>query len=130
MSAPTPDDPRMTAAITLLRRTGAREFQLRYSDDEQPVIWMAVAKWSIGGDGRPKAKGGRPMYEAAASINPVVAVLRLCDQVIDGGECAHCGRPSGVTDDWRADMPLADVVCWYVYDPETHEYRRGCEGET
>lgn len=126
---PDPSDPRMPAAIKLLRRTGAQEFQLRYSDDEEPVIWMAAAKWSIGGDGKPKAKGGRPAWESAGAMDPVGAVLRLCDQVMDGGQCAHCKRPTGVTDMWRATMPLADVICWYVYDPETQTFRRSCEGD-
>jgi hypothetical protein len=107
-----------------------RQFQLRYSDDEQPVVWMAVGKWGIGGDGRPKRSGGRVVYESASALNPVIAVMRLCDQTLDGGYCDHCKRPSGVTDHWQSSMPLADVVCWYVYDPETRSYRRSCEGET
>jgi hypothetical protein len=126
---PDPDDPRMIAGIKLLERTGVRSFQLRYSDDEDPVVWMAVGEWSMGANGRPIANGGITVHEAAASINPVQAVLRLCDQVMDGGHCNHCHRTTGVTDHWTSDMPLADVVCWYVYDPETETFRRSCEAE-
>jgi hypothetical protein len=53
--------------------------------------------------------------------------MRLLDQTIDGGTCTHCGRPTGVTDRWESSMPLADVVCWQVYDPELRVFRRGCE---
>jgi uncharacterized protein YecA (UPF0149 family) len=26
-------------------------------------------------------------------------------------------------------MPADKLICWYVYDPETKKYRRGCEGD-
>lgn len=125
-----PDDPRMLAAIDMLRRTGQRSFQLRYSDDEDPLVWMAVGEWCIGPDGRPVRDGGEVHHEAAAALTPFGAVFRLCEQAMDGGTCAHCGRPSGITMDWRESMPLAEVLCWTVYDPETSSFRRSCEGET
>jgi hypothetical protein len=107
---------RMIAAVELIGRTGAGEFQLRYSDDEKPVVWMAVAKY---GD----------HYEAAASVDPMQAVFRLCETLVDGGTCAHCGRPTGIADS-LGRMPLDELVCWYQYDPELETFRRGCEGET
>lgn len=116
MSGP-PPDPRMQAAIKMIGRTGAQEFQLRYSDDEKPIVWMAVARWG-------------KQHEVGASLNPVVACIRLLETVIDGGECAHCHRPSGISDDFSTTMPLDDLVCWYVFDPEMVTFRRGCEGET
>lgn len=122
-----PQDPRMPAAIDLLQRTGMREFQLRYSDESEPVVWMAVGKWAINGKGSPVPKGGRPVWESASAISPLRAVLRLCDQMIDGGQCGHCGKPTGVTDEWRHSMPLSQIVCWYQYDPECKTFRRGCE---
>jgi hypothetical protein len=132
MKTPPTDDPRLAAGAKFIGRTGATSFQIRYSDDEQPVVWMAVAEYHLGPSGRPVAKNkpGRQAFEAAAAMNPVEAVMRLCDQLADGGECQHCHRPTGVTDEWRGDMPLADVVCWYRYDPETQAFRRGCEGDT
>lgn len=131
MAAP-PEDPRLIAGAKLIERTGALSFQIRYSDDEQPVVWMAVAEYHMGPSGRPVAKNkpGRQVFEAAAAMDPVRAVLRLCDQLVDGGVCAHCNRPTGVTEDWRTDMPLANVVCWYVFDPETESFRRSCKGDT
>lgn len=121
--------PIMAAGIKLLEGTGMRQFQLRYSDDEQPVVWMAVAKWSLGGQGVPVAKGGKPAFDTASALDPVSAVLRLCDQMLNGGYCLHCERPSGVTLRWDAAMPLADMICWYVYDPELQVFRRSCEND-
>lgn len=110
-------DPRIVAAIMLIERAGAQGFQLRYSDDNEPLVWMALGEWAYG-------------WDVGAGRTPVDAAMRLLSQTVDGGQCAHCGRPTGVTDDWRVDMPLADQVCWYVYDPETERFRRSCEGET
>jgi hypothetical protein len=107
---------RMLAAVDLIGRTGAGSFQLRYSDDEEPVVWMAVAQHG-------------EHYEAAASTHPVRAVLRLAELLIDGGMCTHCGRPAGLEPDDIDAMPLDALVCWYQYDPELHTFRRGCEGD-
>jgi hypothetical protein len=108
------EDPRFIPAVDLLRRTGADGFQIRYCDEEEPVIWMAAAEW-----------GGH--WEVAASMNPVEAVFRLCDKVIDGGTCIHCHRPAGFVPDFDP-MPVEELVCWYQWDPENRTFRRGCEG--
>jgi hypothetical protein len=107
----------MLAATDLVRRTGAKQVQIRFHDDEQPVLWMAVALYK---DGR---------SEVAAALNPVRAMLRLCEQLVDGGKCTHCGRPTGLEPDGIETMPLNDVFCWYVFDPELKTFRRGCEGD-
>lgn len=118
-----PKDPRFTAAIKMLERTGISSFGLRYQDDQDPVVWVAVVEYSA--EKTPHTNGA----EAAGAMTPLQAVLRLCEQVMDGGECAHCHRVCAVETDWRNKMPLEDVVCWYVYDPETKAFRRGCEGD-
>jgi hypothetical protein len=109
----------MTAAIDLLRRTGMQEFQLRWHDDEEPTVWMAVGSWP-----RP----GGTVYEAAGAMRPEVAVFRLCETVMDGGMCTHCKRPSGFSEHVDA-LPLDTHVCWYQWDPELATFRRGCEGD-
>lgn len=109
------DDPRFTAAIDLLRRTGATSFGVRYSDDEKPVVWLAVVQY-----------GPLRGWEAAAGHDPVEATFRLCDRVIDGGKCQHCGRPAGFERDYLGTMPVGDVFCWYQYDPGNKAYVRGC----
>jgi hypothetical protein len=112
---PPPDDPRFIAATELIGRTGAIQFQIRYSDDPPPVVWIAVAEY----------KGNH--FETAAAMDPSRAVFRLCDQLIDGGTCTHCERPTGFSEDvdW---MPLDEHICWYQWDPELATFRRGCEG--
>jgi hypothetical protein len=128
MARPDPMDPRMTAGIDLARRVGARTFQLRYSDDEEPVVWMAVAGFSQR-NGRPVASGKVNAHVVGAALEPVGAVLSLLDELIDGAECQHCHRPAGVAHDLD-EMPLGDHVCWYQFDPELATYRRACEGDT
>jgi len=122
-------DPRLTAAIDLLGRNGARSVQLRYSDDEQPVVWMAVAEFHLDGRGRPTKDDGEQHYEAAGAMHPLSALFKLCGQLMDGGECTHCHRPTGFDEDFGA-MPLDELICWYQWDPERATFRRGCEGET
>ena len=110
------DDPRFIAATEMIGRTGASAFQIRYSDDEEPTIWLTVAQY----------EGDR--FECAAGRDPLAAILRLCGQLIDGGICTHCSRPTGFSADLDA-LPLAEHVCWYQWDPELKTFRRGCEGE-
>lgn len=110
-------DPRLTAAIEMLHRTGSTQFQLRYSDDEKPTIWLAVGKWG-------------QHYETAAGLGPLTATIRLAELVIDGGQCAHCRKPCGLWDRWQETPPLHTHLCWYVFDPELAKFRRSCEGET
>jgi hypothetical protein len=111
------DDPRFLATVDLVRRTGAQQFQIRYSDDEQPIVWMAVAGYGEG-------------WEAAGAMSPLMAVWRLAEALVDGAQCQHCYKPTGITNDWTGAMPLPGLICWYIYDPEVNTYRRSCEGDT
>lgn len=113
MSEDPTEDPRFLPAIDMLGRTGADSFQIRFCDEEKPVVWMALAEW----DGH---------WEVGASMHPVKAVFRLCEQVIDGGRCQHCARPTAFMSDF-APMPGEDFVCYYKWDPELKTFRRGCE---
>lgn len=106
------EDERFAPAIAMLGRTGAAEFQVRYCDEEKPTVWVAAARW-----------GGH--WEAAAAMSPVQAVFRLCDEVIDGGTCTHCQRPTGFEPSLDV-MPLNALVCWYQFDPSTKAFVRGC----
>ena len=108
------NDPRFPAAVELLGRTGADEFQIRFSpEDEKPITWTALARW-------------KKTWECAASMDPLEALFRLCDQVIDGGQCTHCRKPAGFEQSIE-QMPLSQFVCWYQWDPEKKTFRRGCE---
>jgi hypothetical protein len=119
MSA-TLNEPKLLAALDFVRRTGATSISIRYHDDEQPVVWLVVASYVVDGDER---------HEVDASLDPVRAALRLCERLADGGQCTHCGRPSGLDPDSLETMPLDRLVCWYQYDPELRKFRRGCEGD-
>ena len=114
MSAVNLDDDKLTAAIAFIGRTGAKSVQIRYADDEQPTVWFVVALY---GDKR---------WEADAAHEPVRAALRLCERLADGGQCKHCGRPSGLDPDTMETMPLNDLICWWQYDPGTKRFTRGC----
>jgi len=129
MNDPT-KDPRFVGGIDMLGRTGARDFRVGYTDPEEgePVVWYAVARWQKGPDGRPLAKGGRAVHEAAGAMNPLDAVMRLCEQVIDGGMCAHCGLVTIFVTDTDTEL-LDQMGCVYAWDPELATFRRNCEGD-
>lgn len=105
------------AGIEFIRRTGAKQIQIRYSDDEEPTVWFVLAIYP---DGK---------WETDAGYNPERAILRLCERLADGGQCKHCGRPAGLDPDFIGRMPLDSLICWYQYDPELKVFRRGCEGD-
>ncbi len=121
-------DPRFIAAIDMIRRTGARSTQIRWSDDEDPTIWFVVAEHRIGPDGRPATEGTQAS-SVAAGLHPLDAALRLCDDLIDGAACTHCHRPTGFSHDFER-MPADHLICWYTWDPDLATFRRGCEGQT
>jgi hypothetical protein len=109
---------KFVAVVQLLERTGAAEFQIRYCEEESPVVWIACARW----DDR---------WEGAGGMTPWSAVWRLAEAVLDGGHCTHCNRMTSV-DDKPADMLLDtmnELVCFYRYDPELKTFRRSCEGK-
>lgn len=122
-------DPRFTALVDLIRRSGAAEFQIRYDDEQRPIVWVAVAGHKMR-NGRPVSVGKINHYETAAGMDPLIACYRLAETLFDGGHCVHCQRPTGITDDWTAALPLPEHICWYVYDPENQTFRRSCEGDT
>jgi hypothetical protein len=118
-------DPRFLAAVQLIERVGAREFQIRYDDNDGagPTVWNALARFRVVTAG-PTVHDNH--WEVGAGMTPLGAVLRLADDLLDGGTCTHCHRPTGVMHG-PDEMPAGEFVCWYQYDPELQVYRRGCE---
>jgi len=114
------NEPRFLAAVKLIERTGATGFRIGHTDEEEdglPVIWHATATYAAG-------------YEVAASLSPVQAVLRLCEQLIDGGECRHCHQRTIFDPDPPTGGALDDVLdklgCRYRWDPESATFARSC----
>jgi hypothetical protein len=129
-------DRKFLAAVNLLERTGMRGFRIGHTPEEdgEPVVWYATGMWMIDVEtGRPVAQFGHKTHDAGASMNPVQALMRLCDQVVTGGHCRHCGRDT-IFDDNPSDSPFDALLnalgCVYAWDPELAVFRRGCEGET
>jgi len=121
----------LVAAIDLLGRTGAQEVQVRYSDDEEPTVWMVVARYSVQ---RPGDAFPTRTFQAAGGMTPDEAAYRLVEQMLDGGLCRHCGRQTAVEQRWDDAELLAELAavgaCVYAYDPEIKKYRRACEDGT
>jgi hypothetical protein len=119
-------DPRYIGAIDLLRRNGARSIQLRYDDEQNPIVWVAVAGFSII-DGKPSPYGKVNAHQAGGGLDPLSSVFALCRACLDRrGRCVHCGRNT-MFDEGSEPQPLADFYCWYQWDPERKGFHRGCE---
>ncbi|MBO0743601.1 MAG: hypothetical protein J2P43_01185 [Candidatus Dormibacteraeota bacterium] len=125
MSRPQLQDQRLVAAVDLLHRVGAASFEMRYSEPEQddsPVVWIAIItlheKHPLGANVPP---------QVAAGLSPLRAAEKLAEQLVDGGRCKHCHRPTVFYAD-PADHPIPGL-CAYQYDPELNTYRRSCEGD-
>ena len=112
-------DPRMTAGIALLGRTGAKDVQIRYSDDEFPTVWFIVTRYE---------RSRNNYYDTASAMDPTTAVMRMCERMIDGGQCNHCHLPTIFIPD-SDDQLLKQMGCVYAWDPELKTFRRSCEGD-
>lgn len=116
------------AAIDLVGHTGAESFSLRYSEEEdEPTIWIAYAKHK---------HGEGYVITTGSDLSPLHSVLDLCDKLIDGGICTHCGKVTILEHNWAAPalppIRMGDEIfqhCTYKYDPELNKFRRSCEGE-
>jgi hypothetical protein len=94
----------LIAAIAgLIGHTGAEQFQVRYHDDEQPVVWVSVATYA---DGR---------AEADAALTPDQAAWRLAERLVDGGRCTLCSRPTALVENEDDLTSGVDFLCQYRY---------------
>lgn len=109
--------PKTLAAIELIARTGAKWTQIRYMDDETPLVWVAVAGFD------PVGESGR--MQVAAGFTPEHAFLALLELLIDGGKCQHCGRLTAFTP--HDDKPLPFDVCIYGWNETVQSYTRSCD---
>lgn len=120
-------DPRWVAAIDLLRRNGAREVQIRYDDEQKPIVWVTTASFSVI-NGKPSNRGKINAHQAGGGLDPMSSIFALCRACLDRrGKCNHCGKNT-MFDETFESQPLEDFYCWYQWDPEMQTFRRGCEG--
>lgn len=111
------EDDRIVACIAMIGATGASQSEVRYSDDNDPVIWMGISKHG-------------EHYSVAAGMTPLEAIFRLTELLIDGGECTGCHLPTGISDKWDgSEMLLEGQVCWWKYDAAEKTFLRGCDGK-
>ena len=68
------------AAVELLRRGGETEFQLRFSDEMDPTLWIAMV---------PLAEN---YWEVAAALTAEEAVFLLCRNLFSASACTHCDK--------------------------------------
>jgi hypothetical protein len=108
------DEARFVAGVDLVSRTGASAVSVRYSDEDKPIVFVCVATYPDG------------TWEVGAGGTPGIALVRLLEQLVNGGLCTHCGRPSGFEPESLDAMPLNTQVCWTQWDPELATYRRAC----
>lgn len=115
------------ATTEMVGRTGASDMQLRYHDDVQPVVWLAVAIYPPGSLVADGSRTTREVFECAAGQSPVEVMWRLVEQLAVGGRCSHCARATRVERDFTVQHD--DEFCWYKHDPELNTLRRSCEGQ-
>lgn len=119
----------LTALVELIAATGSTEFQLRYDDEEEPVAWIAVAKYpgvsaipNSGGAG--KALRRKHRAELAGALDPIMAVYRLAELLIDGGQCTTCREPTVLLE--SSDAPIGGL-CGRRYN-RAGGFVRTCDG--
>lgn len=115
-----PDEPFFLACVDMVKRTGAKTWEMRYSDPEHkgsPAVWIAIAGYT---------QRGKWAHLVACSLAPTQAAFKVCEEAIDGAQCQHCKKPAGITEHFKG-MPVPEAICWYQYDPELRTFRRGCE---
>jgi hypothetical protein len=117
VTVPGLDEGKFQAAVKMIGRMHGEEFQIRYCEEVQPVVWIACARWG-------------ETWQAAGGMNPWRAVFRLLESVMDGGRCLHCNKPTAIDENPPDDLITATeaMVCWYRFDPELDTFRRQCEG--
>lgn len=121
----------MLAIMKLLERSGMKEFQIRYDEEQKPVVWVAVALFKrpalrLPGKGLAEEKSNTGS-QCGCGFTPIGAVRDLAENAVTGGTCTHCGRMIEVNfgDDEPAFPPT--MVCYRKYDPEAKEFKRSCD---
>lgn len=102
------NDDMLTAAVEVIGRTGARQFEVAYDDDVEPVVWNASCSY----------QGARVFVEGYTS--PDTAADALARKLIEGGQCVVCGGRITTT------LPVPKGCSWRRVGAH---WLRGCDGK-
>lgn len=103
------DQDAFTAAVDLVGRSGARNFEVGYLHDNVPIEkagWYAHAQY----------QGAR--LTAEDQPGPVEAAEALARRILTGGQCAHCGGLVALSDDGAYAYQKAHKVDGTPWDIE------------
>lgn len=106
--------------------------QIRFVDDPEPVIWCCVTTHYLDEAGMPtNDTNNRLVVEAAAGWTVGIALKRLAETLIDGGQCRHCGRRSALVNDVD-DVPtfMQQVACLVHWSEREQRYALTCQEAT
>jgi hypothetical protein len=103
------DEDALMAAADLVGRTGAREFQIGFTNDDDGIT-VAEMGWYC----HAQYQGTRIIEEGAG---PVEAAEALARRLLSGAKCKRCGKLVALSDDgavaWDS-VALADGTTWTV----------------
>lgn len=111
---PTLDEDALLAAVELVGRSGATDFEVGYLDDNVPADearWWAKAQY----------RGARLQVENHRG--PAEAAEALARRVLQGGQCTHCGGRIHLGGAPRALRRHGRVCAW---KREGRRWERGC----
>lgn len=120
-------NPKFIGAIDAIRRTGAVEVQVRYSDDQEPLAWLVIAGHLRDARGLPVGRNREPavpVWMVGGGLSATEAAVRCAEQIVDGGQCAHCGRPTALDADGDLNLP---GFCMMFWDPASATFKQQCE---
>lgn len=131
------DSDALIAAVELIGRSGAREFEVGYlNDTDEPAFAEHGPQWWA----KAQYRGERLIVEDFT--RPDHAADALAKRILEGGMCNHCKALVAFDDDgafayerahlldgteWTAEQAEAAGQC--VWRREGRHWKRGCEGK-
>lgn len=107
------DGDRITAAVELIARTGARSFEVFYIDD--PDLEASETLWTA-----QVVHRGSKVWET--TTDPIDSTEQLAAKIVTGGMCVHCHRQTAITDE---RCPPFGLICGYYR--QGNRYLRSCQ---
>lgn len=108
------NEPVLLAAIEVLGRANAQEFEVGYlddTDDWRDARWWATVRW----------RGTRVTVENHRG--PSEAADALARRILNGGTCTHCGKTIRLTTSRPKGSARKKLCAWRRVD---HLWVRGC----